>query len=135
MLPRDRIPEGDKIINLPHYDKTREDEIGELFFFGFDSAGNEVYILGMAGGEGVITPAIRDFLKLIRVPAKDVLIIRTLPLVNVWTRIGGFMSRKLGLVFPGRPLTIWSLQQNYFQFVKLVEEVEGRIASTRTGRN
>ncbi|MEC9488948.1 MAG: DUF3189 family protein [Halanaerobium sp.] len=124
MLPRDRLPQDKEILNLPHYDRTTSNEIGQIFEFGEDEMGHQVYIIGMAGGDKVIIPAIKDFMQVIGKPVDELVIIKTLPLVNLRTRIGGFLSRKLHLVFLGRPLTIWGLKKRYWHFVRLVGNVK-----------
>jgi hypothetical protein len=44
--------------------------------------------------------------------------------VNLKTKIGGFISRRLGLVTIGRPLTIKGIQEKYAGFVTLVENTK-----------
>jgi len=40
------------------------------------------------------------------------------------TKVGGFFSRRLGLVSIGRPLTIIGIQQKYESFIALVNDVK-----------
>ena len=50
--------------------------------------------------------------------------IDTLKNVNMITKVGGFFSRRLGLVSIGRPLTIIGIQQKYESFIALVNDVK-----------
>lgn len=120
MLSTDELPSNAEILHLPHYDKTSNEEIGLPFFFGYDELGNEVFIIGMGGQRDVVKKSIQSFLKDSGVPQTSYVIINTLSYVNWWTRIGGFLSRRLGVVKIGRPLTVFGLKKVYFDFVKMV---------------
>ena len=132
MLPIDRVPKTEEITKLPHYDKTATTEIGNIYYFGTDEAGIEVYILGMKGSTKLVKRAIYSMLSELEISKNELLFVETLPYVNNLTRIGGFLSRKLGLVSLGRPLTIWGLQKVYHQFVELVKDVKGRLFKLAT---
>lgn len=120
MIGIDKIPTPAEIANLPHYDKTENPEIGTPFFYGYDEMGNEVYIIGMGARKELILNSILSLLQDAGVPGTNYLFINTLNNVKWPTRIGGFLSRALGLVNLGRPLTVYGLLQVYFDFVKLV---------------
>lgn len=120
MLSIDEVPSNAEILHLPHYDKTSNGEIGLPFFIGYDEMENEVFVLGMGGDRDLVKKSIQSFLKNSGVPQTSYVIINTLDNVNCWTRIGGFLSRRLGVVKIGRPLTVFGLKKVYFDFVKLV---------------
>ncbi|MCF6095870.1 DUF3189 family protein [Thermovorax subterraneus] len=123
-LPEDRVPGFHEIENLPHYDKTDSLEIGTPFFMGKDEKGSEVYIIGMTGQRQLVKNAILSFLKYNNIKTKYIFFVDTIPLVNLKTKIGGILSRRIGLVAVGRPLTVIGIQEKYFEFVKLVNEVK-----------
>lgn len=124
LLPWNRLPKAREFEVLPHYDKTMSFEIGTPFFMGKDELGAEIFILGMINQRKLVKKAIRSFLKYSGVDNKDVIMIDTLQNVNLMTKIGGFTSRRLGLVKIGRPLTIWGIQREYDSFVELVHKVK-----------
>ncbi|TYP54918.1 DUF3189 family protein [Thermosediminibacter litoriperuensis] len=126
-LPSDRLPDTEEFKRLPHYDKTNSFEIGYPFFMGRDERGIEVYIIGMTSQRKLVKRAIVSFLEHSGVNTDNLFFIDTLPLVNFKTKVGGILSRRLGLVFLGRPLTIKGIQERYFEFVKLVEIVKKRV--------
>ena len=128
LLPTDRIPGINEFKYLPHYDETRSFEIGTPFFMGKDELNSDVFILGMASERNMIKKAIISFLKQTGFNTIDLLMIDTLPNVTWITRIGGFASRRLGIVSIGRPLTIFGIQQKYFDFVNLVNNVKRKEA-------
>lgn len=130
LLPKDRVPEYQEFERLPYYDKTNSLEIGTPFFMGRDEREMEVYIIGMMNQRELIKRAIISFLEQSKVNTKDIIFVDTLPLVNLKTKIGGILSRRIGLVTLGRPLTIRGIQERYFEFVKLVENVKQAVTSS-----
>jgi len=59
---------------------------------------------------------------------QDVLFVSALVQINPLTAIGGFTSRKLGLSFIGRPMTIWGIRKSYPHLVDLVTRVKQALA-------
>jgi hypothetical protein len=129
MLPSDKIPSSFEIERLPYYDKVEPNEIGTPFFMGKDELGCEVYIIGMINQKQVVKKAIKSFLENSGIDTEDLLMINTLGNVNIVTKFGGFISRRLGLVKVGRQLTIWGIRQKYFDFVRLAQEVKKDLGS------
>lgn len=124
MLPTDRLPCAEEFKNLPHYDKTETYEIGTPFFMGIDEYGVEVYIIGMTSERQMVIKAIYSFLTESGVDVNDLVMVDSLRNVNLKTKIGGFISRRLGFVAIGRPLTIKGIQEKYIGFISLVEDVK-----------
>jgi hypothetical protein len=129
ILPRDRIPTAEEIIAVPQYDRTDTEEIGTIFYFDKDEFGFEVYIMGMKGSSKIVERAIYSILDQEGIDRTELVLVDTLPYVNNTTRIGGFLSRGLGLVSIGRPLTIHGLQKSYWRFVDLVNNVKDRLSN------
>ncbi|MGI6485007.1 MAG: DUF3189 family protein [Thermoanaerobacterales bacterium] len=126
MLPSDRIPSPKEFANLPHYDKTNQYEIGTPFMMGRDEFDSEVFILGMTNERKLVKKAILSFFSICGISTDDIMMIDTLKNVNFKTRIGGYLSRRLGCITLGRPLTIKGIQERYTDFVDLVEKVKER---------
>lgn len=126
-LPTDRIPSATEFINLPHYDKTKSSEIGIPFFMGYDNCGNEIFIIGMGRERNLVRKTIISFLKYNKKDIGNILMVNTLRNVNIKTKIGGFLSRGLGLVSLGRPLTIRGIQEKYLNFVDMVDGVKVKL--------
>ncbi len=124
LLPVERIPTSNEIKRLPYYDKIETSEIGTPFYMGKDEFNSEIFILGMANHRKIIKKAILSFLEHSGLDLQDLLMIDTLKNVNMITKVGGFFSRRLGLVSIGRPLTIIGIQQKYESFTSLVNNVK-----------
>ena len=52
--------------------------------------------------------------------------INTMPYVNIWMVIGGFLSRRLGWKALGRPLVIYGTKQAYWKFIHLINLVKDK---------
>ncbi len=130
MLPTNRIPSSEEIVTLPHFDQTRRDEIGSPFYVGRDELGIEVYILGMANNKEVLIKSMDSLLKIYHITENQLMLVDSLSQINTLTRIGGFLSRRLGMIKIGRPLTIMGVQKAYFKFVHLVEGVKEKVRET-----
>lgn len=123
-LPMDRVPRAEEIENLPRYDQAKPSEIGTVFYMGQDEYDNPIYIVGMGSHRNLVKRAIISFLEISGVDTSDLILISTLESINFKTRLGGFTSRRLGLVNFGRPLTIKGLQEKYHYFCDLVQRVK-----------
>ncbi|GAB6098658.1 DUF3189 family protein [Halanaerocella petrolearia] len=126
-LPTDQIASKDMIRQVPHYDQTKSYQIGHPFYYGQDELGNEVYILGMGSKRNLVKEVLLNFLELYDINSNQIMLVAALPYVNFLTKIGGNLSRRFGLVKLGRPLTIYSLQKSYFEYVDLVFKVKQRL--------
>lgn len=123
-LPEDRIPGIREILKIPYFDKSSSKEIGIPFFYGSDNSGNKIYCQGMGGLDRVIKDLLKDVLRECHIPEERVITVNTLKNVNILVRIGGFLSRKLGLVFPGRLIVAFGLKLVYRRFIKTVSSVK-----------
>lgn len=130
-LPINRIPVATEFNKLPHYDKTKSSEIGTPIFMGRDNEGNEIFIIGMGRERGLVKKTIISFLNYNEKDIEDILMVNTLKNVNIKTKIGGFLSRGLGFVSLGRPLTIKGIQEKYQNFVDMVAEVKDKLKALK----
>jgi len=126
-IPQDRIPEAEEIESLPYYDRTESNQIGTPFFMGIDELGCQVYILGMGSYRNLVKNTIQDIMNIYGISSEEILLVNSLKVVNTTTRIGGFLSRALGWIKIGRPLTIIGVRRNYSQYVSLVDHTKSRI--------
>lgn len=119
-----RIPTAQEIYNIKYYDKVDSTERGKLLYMGDDQSGNKIYVLGRGNEKVGIEQAIKSGFALAGASQGDLVFIDTLSVVNLIMRIGGFLSRKLKLIFIGRPLVIWGTQKAFMQLVKIVEQTK-----------
>ncbi|MCK8826548.1 DUF3189 family protein [Natroniella acetigena] len=127
LLPLQEKADSEAIKNLPHYDQIESEQIGSPIFYGEDELKNQVYILGLGGQRELMKQILYNYLELCGINTADIMLVSALVHANFWTKIGGFLSRRCGIVALGRPLTIYSLLQEYDCYVNLVSNVKQRL--------
>jgi len=117
-----RRPTVREIMELPLFDRVKNCELGRVFHYGSGPGGEEVYVVGFGPGREVVRRAIISFLQIRGVPARNYLFVNALARVGLVVRVGGMLSRRLGLIRAGRPLAAWGLVRSYRSLVSLVDE-------------
>lgn len=128
-LPRHRRPTVTEIEHQPCFDRTEDYELGVPRLMGTDEWGNEVYVIGLAGGKRAMEQAVQDFLVRSGVDPDDFLFANALQHAGVPLRIGGYTSRRLGLIWPGRPLSAIGVWLKYPRFAHLAQSVRQQVQS------
>jgi hypothetical protein len=123
-LPLFSIPCSRDIMDLPYYDKATTDQLGACTYMGTDDAGCDVYILGTGPARGIVRRAVESIFQLCGVSRDSYMLVDTLTSIGMVTRIGGFLSRRMGLTRIGRPMTIWGIKRAYLQLASIVERVK-----------
>jgi hypothetical protein len=127
-LPKDRIPKANEFKTIPYYDKMENKKLGTPIYMGRDELGWDVYVIGMKNGKDVVIPAIKSYINTCPILRNEILFVNALVMLHPITSIGGFASRKLGLVPIGRPMTVWGIRRSYPLFVNLVSRVKDNLA-------
>lgn len=129
-LPRHRPPSKKELCALPLFDRMRAENHGELIPVGVDRHGHRVFVIGRGAGGQSVLRALRSGIRVAGGDEDDFLFVDTLVAVNVWMRIGGFLSRALGWISIGRPLVIFGTQRAFPALLRLVEGVERQLGIT-----
>ncbi|MFO7819951.1 MAG: DUF3189 family protein [Halanaerobacter sp.] len=130
-LKGDQIPNKKEINSLFLYDKVEQKQLGRPFFYGKDEFGNLVYVLGLGAKKSLLKEFLLDYLKLFEINSKDIFLVSAYPYVNYLTKLGGILSRRLGLVSLGRPIVTYTLQKLYPEYNKLVTEVKAKLKNIK----
>ncbi len=130
LLPATRVATKKEITGLSSFDRVPDSQIGSPHFFGCDLSGYQVMALGMGGGTELVRRALYSWLTIHNLPINSLMLVNLMPHIHPLTRIGGFMSRRLGIVIPGRWLTVRGIQCKYRHYLKLVREVKFRLAAS-----
>lgn len=126
-LPMDRTPTKEEILNTPYYDQSPKEFRGTPIYMGIDENLRKIYAIGMGPYRTEYTKIAYNFaFQLANDHKENIQIINVVPLLSFSTKLGGFMSRRVGLVKLGRPLTVKGIQKKYDFFVELVEDVKNR---------
>jgi hypothetical protein len=126
-LPRHRRATLSEIAHQPCFDRTESYELGRPLLMGTDEWGSEVYVIGLAGGRRALERAVQEFLIRSGVDPGAFLFADALQHAGVPLRIGGYTSRRLGLIWPGRPLSALGVWLKYPRFVHLVDSVRHQV--------
>lgn len=127
-IPRSQPPTNQQLMRLDLFDRTRREQHGILMHMGVDDWGNDVYVFGRGPSGSSMERALLSGMRLAGASTHDVKFVDTLPAVNWWMRIGGLLSRALGLTAVGRPLVLFGTRLAFPRLVELVEEVERNLA-------
>lgn len=135
-LPLEGRPAPRELLHQPGFDRAEAHELGDLRLMGTDEWGNEVHVLGLAGARRVMARALLDFLAALGVDTASLLLVDALQHAGVLLRLGGYASRRLGLVWCGRPLCalgVWLKYRAYAAHVRRVRQEVARLQPpTRT---
>lgn len=118
------LPSKADVLNVPYYDRVDSKERGRLMFIGKDQANNQVYVCGRGNEKIGIEQAIKSGIILEGGDVDQVIFVDTLPAVNVWMRIGGFLSRHLKWISVGRPLVIFGTRKAFPLLAQIVKETK-----------
>ncbi|MGI6285641.1 DUF3189 family protein [Neomoorella humiferrea] len=113
LLSRHRLPTAAELLALPYFDGRSRGEEGDLKYMGTDAYGNKVYAVGKKNLGARFETFLYNLAAVIGIPRRNILLLNTSPLVNMSMRIGGFISRRMGLTFLGRPLVVWGTRRAF----------------------
>ncbi|OPX90468.1 MAG: hypothetical protein A4E53_01020 [Pelotomaculum sp. PtaB.Bin104] len=127
LLPSDRVPGSESLWQLPFYDRQGNDEHGHFFFIGRDEYGHEVYFTARRGRPVVLEYVLKGLAEIFEIPSSDYLLVNVMQNVNWTMKLGGYLSRRCGLIKVGRPLVILGTRAAYFQIADLVRQVKNQV--------
>lgn len=130
LLPKHRLPTYDELMSLPYFDKTNDDDFGSIRFMGIDEFGNDVYVLGKKSLGDRFTRILTGVAGLLGCQDK-VLVVNTMNQVNWSMKLGGFTSRRLGIVFLGRPVVTRGTQSAFYHLLNTVETTKLKATNKR----
>lgn len=119
-LSKTQKPSFEDMLALPYFDKTTDDDFGTIHYMGVDEYGNEVYVLGKKS-MGDRCTKIMNGIAHIMGKEKELLAVNCMTRVNWMMKIGGFASRRMGMVRMGRPVLNMGTQTAFTDLVNLVE--------------
>lgn len=126
-LPQNRRATVAEIIGQPLFDRARHSSIGTPVLMGRESAGLEVYALGLGTQQRQKMIALAEALAAGELAAERFTLVNTLCCAGTLMRVGGYASRRLGLVTIGRPLCAAGVWQKYHLFVRLVRAIQSTL--------
>ena len=131
-INKEKLPDNKEINELKYFDDVSPKDYGKLHFVGMDELGNEIYSCGMKKSASIVKKALKDILKIYNLQPEEIYFASTLGLVTFSIRIGGFLSRHLGLIRLGRPLVIYGSRSNFYNIVNFVDQVKENLTKTKS---
>ncbi|MFL0249540.1 DUF3189 family protein [Clostridium neuense] len=126
-LPMDRVATKEELLALPTFDKMKKSDMGHLIYIGDDEHKNKIYTIGRQYKPNLVIPAIKDMHSILEPNIDDLMIVDTMPTVNLLMKIGGFSSRRLHWVSFGRPIVTKGTQDAYMDIVNIVKSVKNNL--------
>ncbi|EOD00700.1 DUF3189 family protein [Caldisalinibacter kiritimatiensis] len=128
ILPKNEKPNKKQILDIPYFDTLTKSYHGKIIFRGTDKNQNKVYTLSRQFAPDLVIPAVKDAWKIAGANCNELLLVDTMPAVNIWMKIGGFSSRRLNLVSFGRPIVTKGTQIAFFDIVKIVDNTINKLS-------
>lgn len=125
-LSSQRFPTYKELFNLPYFDRTTNDDFGIIKLVGFDEWGNQVYSLGQMHLGRRFHPVIESLIT-ITGTREHIVLMGTMPHVNVLMMAGGNLSRKRSLPEMGRPILYLGTRLAYPSLLKVVRRVKDEL--------
>lgn len=120
LLSRERLPTMEEMMALPYFDKTTASDFGSIRFMGIDEFHNEVYVLGKKSFSPRYTRILTGVAEILGA-GEQVLTVDCMDRVNWAMKLGGFTSRRAGIVSLGRPVLGKGTREAFFKLVNLAE--------------
>lgn len=133
LLPRGRPFTLEALEALPPFDRLTLRDLGRLLVWGRDAHGLQVATIGHGGWLNPIRTAVSATLAATGTPPGQVHWVDCYDLLTPSLRLGGFLSRSLGLSRAGRFLLLRGLEQIRVPLERRVEAVLQQLSHARPG--
>lgn len=93
---------AEELFACPLFDRLKPSQIGTINWMGEDSHGNEIFVMGCKNAGYLVEKVLFEFCRVLNVETNNILLVSTIPCLNIPLRIGGYLSRRFNLVTLGR---------------------------------
>lgn len=124
LISRNHPPTMKDILSVSYFDTLTKEDQGKILYRGKDSNSNKIYTLSRQFVPHLVLPALKNAWELAGGKKEDLLLVNTMPSVNLLMKIGGLSSRRLGLVSFGRPLVAKGAVKSFKILVEIVNNTE-----------
>lgn len=106
LLPQDRKPSAEELMAVPLFDRRTARDHGEIQLLGRDSRGSQVAVMGRRNAGPILRRVLADVCRIYGIEPSATRFVDTSGRINNLMRLGGFLSRTLGVVTLGRPMVV-----------------------------
>lgn len=134
ILDDSREPTKDEILQVPNFNKLVYGNRGELFYYGDDKEGNQVYATGR-GRSKVLIPGLYNLATMLHkqdVLSEKIVFSNTSPTVPMPMTFGGLFSRWLKIDSIGVPLLVKGAKQAHRDIINLVNHTRNEANSAKS---
>lgn len=124
LLSTSRGPSLQDIQNMPYFDQQKNNDHGKLRLMGNDQYGNQIFIIGRRNSAIFLENIYQGMAEIFGMPDNEILMVNVMPYVNWRMVLGGFLSRRLGLINIGRPIVSIGTRDAFFKLLSLVQKVK-----------
>jgi len=128
-----RTPTVRQLLSIRHFDRVAASQLGTVFPVGSGRQGEDVFVVGLGPGRELIRQTLESYFELTGVPARCYLLVDALAGANWLIRVGGLLSRRLGLVGLGRPLVSLGIRLAYARLSDLVARTRAEVQRRTAG--
>lgn len=129
LLPAGKKPDRKMLKCLPFFDKQLKKDLGRIFFLGRDDQGHDIFIVGRLDCPEVVEKGLHDLAKAFSIPVEDFITVNVMPCVSSSMKVGGFLSRAMGIVGLGRPIVAWGGINAYRRVTAIVQKVKEKLGA------
>ena len=122
-LPTDRLPAKAELMGLPYFERTTDKDHGHIRFMGQDQYGNEIFVLGRRNCAKVFENMAKGLVTVFGEATEEYMFFNVMPYVNWRMMLGGYTSRRLGIIYFGRPIILAGVIASYWKIVSFVQRV------------
>lgn len=123
-LPTDRIPTEEMIASLPLFDLQTNKDHGHIRLLGVDEDNREIYVAGRRNAAPLFENMVKGMTEMLDRPQDEIRLVSVMPYVNWKMVVGGYTSRRLGVIKIGRPIVLTGIRYSYLKIVSLVHQVK-----------
>lgn len=127
-LPWQVLPQRDELLALPHFDKLGSDAQGLVIPQGKDEGENLVCTVSRRSEGRLLENILSSYSHLLGV---ELLVVDALAPLGSLARVGGFLSRRWGVISLGRVLLLGDCLRVYPRFLDLVGETRNNLGLSR----
>lgn len=125
-LPRDRVPDAGEILSLPAFDPREAPPLGSPRWLGRDAAGVPVGSLGLGPCRRLAAGTVRGALRALGADVERLILVPVLERTGWLVRVGGLLSRRLGVRALGARLVAEGIRRSYPALAAAVRGAEAR---------
>lgn len=125
LLPRE-VPTASEVMSFPWFDRGLTSEIGTPRLLGVDGDGHNVYFVGLGLYRRQMVALAKAIISM-KGKSEDYLFVNSLAGVHVFTRVGGFTSRRLNLVRWGRYIAAMGIRLRWARLQQTVAEAKAEV--------